>query len=393
MTRASVAYQERYITATEKRLFLMGNNATRWCEYLDLAGVKVQGVRLEETRTNAALQSQTLGTTWAKITAGDVVTDNAGVGPDGTSALEALAGDATDAIHGFSQAVTMTATKWWLHTFARAGDRDWLYVDVSSIANVTGYFRISTAAKGTIGVAVIDSFCRSLGGGLIHAGLGFTGTVAAHTCRVCAAHADGDNDFAGDGAAKNIYLGCAMATAGAYPSSYIITTTAPVARAVDGIIRHANPLPNGKIFSGALEFLAPIAYTPLAADIPIMTFNDGTANNVITIAIQATTGYLKVTSTVGAAAKGECVVAKSITDGYRHMLSWSAKPGGLMAWVDDTAGTYDDTDVDVATGLANVDWQPSGGVIGEVRPLVPEFVTNPSSLDRRQSLVYVSGCL
>lgn len=230
-SRASVAMLRKYESGST-RLYRVEENWPRIEHVKDGSDNDFKGYLSEPEAENICLQSEDMSTTWAKVNAGDTIDSDAAAGPDGEIALDGIIADATDTQHGFSQPMTLTAASWVFSKFFEVGDRDWGYLDVSTIANAYAYFDLATGAIGTTGAAATAGI-EDYGDGLYRCWITYTGTVAAHTHRSLAADADGDNSIVGDASTTNIYQGYAQVELGIYPTSYIKTTTAAATRAAD----------------------------------------------------------------------------------------------------------------------------------------------------------------
>lgn len=198
------------------------------------------GLDIEGPATNLMKQSQDFSTTWSTIAA--TISTDVAMAPDGQTTVDGIVGDAIDLQHGVAQnLITLTAESWTLHTRAKKGDQDWLYLDVSTIANATAYFNIVTGFVGTTGAAITNSGIRSGWDGYYHAWITFTGTAALHTFCVYSAEADNDNQFLGDGATINTYVWQAQIEKGSFPTSIIPTFASSVTRNADDITLEPNP--------------------------------------------------------------------------------------------------------------------------------------------------------
>jgi len=365
MARSSVAHSDRYLTQarTTRRLHLCGAGLPRVVERKGLDGRVIVGFLLEGAAVNKCLQSRTLATTWAKIDAGDTITNATAVGPDGSNSLCAIKGDATDGLHGVSQAITLTAAAWVVSGLATVGNKTWLYVDDSTIANCYGYYNLTTGVIGTKGAGANVIGSKLFTPTLARWWMTLTGTAAAHTIRVCAAHADGDNDFSGDGSTANVHAGDIQVALGLYPSSRIVTVASAVTRTSDAAIIWANPYATAQQGHMSIRVLIP-AHTPAAALGLFRLYTAGAAaTDHITISAAATTGYLTVTSACSGGDAGSSAAALNIADGKVHDLYVSWKPGCLVCWADQVAGVPD-TVVSIPANLDTVEVMVSGAVVG-----------------------------
>jgi hypothetical protein len=188
------------------------------------------GIFLEGSSTNYCLQSQTLGTTWTQTALTSVSSDGA-VAPDGTTTMDGSVGTAVDTQHGFSQAVTTTAAKWTFSIYATAGDKNWIYLSNSTIANAYAYFDIVAGRVGTVGAGATGRMYQWGNG--YRCEITMTATAASNTFQAYSANADADNDFAGDASTVNTWWWGGQVEQSEFATSYIATTTGGVGRGGD----------------------------------------------------------------------------------------------------------------------------------------------------------------
>ncbi len=192
------------------------------------------GLLAEGQRTNLALQSQAFGTTWSSVALTSISSDGAAA-PDTNTTADGFVGTAVDTLHGVTQAVTLTAASYTLSVFAKIGNKNWIYVSDDTVANAYSYFNVNSCSTGTAGAGATLARATQFANGWCRCSFVVTGTAAAHTIKIASANADTDNDFAGDAATVNTWFWGAQVEAGAYPSSYMGTTTTSVTRSADVI--------------------------------------------------------------------------------------------------------------------------------------------------------------
>ncbi len=197
------------------------------------------GLLMETARTNLCLQSQTFGTTWTQTRA--TVGSNAVVAPDGTTTADTIIEDGTAANdHQVLQSPTfVSGTVYTVSVWAKASNRIWLIMQLGAGAFSgvpTCSFNLSTGVVGTAGGGGTSTI-TSFGNGWYRCTMTATATAsAAATFRLYVG--EGDNDATFNGLSQDsLYLWGAQVEAGAFPSSYIPTTTGSVARTADSCIR------------------------------------------------------------------------------------------------------------------------------------------------------------
>lgn len=158
---------------------------------------------------------------WTKTVAGDSVSANTTIGPNGVQEADSFICDATDTFHGLTQAYATAADTYCFSVFATyiAAATKYLYMDVSSLSNVSGYFKLTDLSYGTMGSAVTDygmiPYVTKQKVGFYRFFIEFTSTAASHTFRIGPAPDDGDNTFAGDGVTTyGIFWGATLTRGG-----------------------------------------------------------------------------------------------------------------------------------------------------------------------------------
>ena len=185
-----------------------------------------KGLLIEEGRINSILQSEDFGTSWTAISAS--VSVNSATSPDGLVKADKLILDLLSVTGRVQQTTTLTGS----HTFSvflKVGEWGWAFITPS--ASVGGvWFNLSNGTIGTQQAGCVGSIV-SYGNGWYRCSVTLTGTGAPSSTRVTPTNAD-NTITAGDGT-SGIYAWGAQLEAGAFPTSYIPTTTASLARSAD----------------------------------------------------------------------------------------------------------------------------------------------------------------
>lgn len=191
-----------------------------------------RGLLVEDTRTNLALRSEEFDQGfWTKIAA--TVTANAIISPDGTMDADKLVEDTTNAVHYAAWTPTVTVTPYSMSVYAKAGERSWLRVGNGSDTQVAWF----DVANGVVGATygAVTARISSAGNGWYRCSVSFTPlTAAAKTFSLMLGDANNSAVYTGV-TGNGLFLWGAQLEVGAYPSSYIPTTTATATRNADNI--------------------------------------------------------------------------------------------------------------------------------------------------------------
>ena len=190
------------------------------------------GLLVEEARTNLLLQSENFGTTWAAnglLAFGSGSTLNALTAPDGQTTADLITENTSNSQHNVNQTSTTTGAKRF-SVFAKQGPGARLLrlIDFNATDGAQGetYFNLSTGAvvsgPGTI---------QALPNGWYRCSIQSTTTVTS-TYFISIATSALAFAYTGDGA-SGVYLWGAQLEVGAFPTSYIPTTSATATRAAD----------------------------------------------------------------------------------------------------------------------------------------------------------------
>lgn len=248
-----------------------------------------EGYLYETTATNLLLRSQEFGTTWGVNTAS--ITTNGAVAPDGTTTADKLVEDGTNAQHYTYQGVTGTTNtnSATVSVFAKADTRSTLTIrafeGTTFTRNVQCDFNLSTGAAGavTLGGSATSGSARieALANGWYRCSLTYV-LGGADTTQQIRLHLHNGTSitYTGDGA-SGLYLWGAQLEAASfanYPSSYIPTTSATVARSVD-----VPTLATDTSWFNLTEGTFLIDMTPLGlqagAAAELISFDDGASTN------------------------------------------------------------------------------------------------------------------
>lgn len=212
----------------------------------DPVTLAARGLLVEEARTNLMLRSEEFdNAAWTKI--GVTVSANSIVAPSGATTADTLTQDGATNIHGVlvAAAISVTSGTVYSHSvYAKAGASTILQLtfgNASSTFTGLGYvnFNLSTGAIVGSGGTLVASGIQDAGGGWYRCFIAATATAtAASNPYFVIANSAGYTRFAsytGDGT-SGLYLWGAQLEAGAFPTSYIPTTSASVTRTADSAV-------------------------------------------------------------------------------------------------------------------------------------------------------------
>jgi hypothetical protein len=257
------------------------------------------GLLMEASRTNLGLRSQEFNTDGAGapwLNTRNTVTANATTAPDGTSTADKIVSDATAAsTHFLQQNISVTSgTTYTFSLYVKAAEKSWAYIEYGAggFTSATGaYFNLSTGAVGTLANSPTTQVTQlSNGWWRISIAKAATASVTVAT-RIYIG--DGDNDVSFDGdSTSGIHVWGYQVEAGAFPSSYIPTTTVSVARTADSCIRTL-----GSEFSASAGTVVLAGRTSGGQDAgagqTIIEFDDATSNERHTITRAATSDTVR----------------------------------------------------------------------------------------------------
>jgi hypothetical protein len=220
-----------------------GSGVPRFDHSLDNGTWVNKGLLIEEARTNLALRSEEIeNAAWTKVNLS--TTTNAITSPDGTTTAERILETTTTGLHQWynasSYSLNMISTNYSASIFVKGGlGRSWFAYQVLQAGTnnsfgvnfdlVSGF--TSTASGGT-GVLTGYSL-KDVGNGWYKATIsGRTGANGSHLLIFYLLNDTPTATYAGD-TSKGYYVWGAQLEAGAFPTSYIATTSASVTRNAD----------------------------------------------------------------------------------------------------------------------------------------------------------------
>jgi hypothetical protein len=204
-------------------------NAPRFNHVYNGSSWVSKGLLVEEQRTNNLRQSNSFSTTWVLLDG--AVVANSGTSPDGTNnawKMNELA--TTTHAHGIYQTLTIPGGACTWSIYAKAGERSWLqFLSYNSTTNFPTWFNLSNGTVGT-NAAGNTATITPVGNGWYRCSI--TRSAGADYAQFYTANGDNNGSYLGE-VGKGIYIYGAQIETGAFPTSYIPTTTAAVTRSAD----------------------------------------------------------------------------------------------------------------------------------------------------------------
>ena len=267
---------------------------------LDYSNGTCPSLLVEPQRTNRVLYSSSFdNAAWDKING--TMTANATTSPDGNLTAEQWAGDGTNTIHDFYQAFTGGATT-TSTIYVKKNTAQFVYISLNRQASgndwATGVYdldNLTTATFQSGGVTNQVATITDEGNGWRRITLSVSTTDTALFCMY--GIADSLNPTFGPfrgrvvfSSSASFYAWGAQLEAGAYPTSYIPTTSASISRNADVIsktgISSLIGQTEGTMFVDLSDYIE--------LDIPCLTIDNGTNDNRIVLFREAGTGYLSL---------------------------------------------------------------------------------------------------
>jgi hypothetical protein len=303
------------------------------------------GLLVEEARTNLVLRSEEFdNASWSKGAAS--ISANSIAAPNGTVTADTLIEDATTAEHLTEQSfLTVSGTSYTFSVYVKSdGVKDKVGLRFTT-ANWSGSssnivrFDLATGVGTTVSGSPIFSSQALPNGWWKFSITSTSSSTGSATARIHLVATGGTNlSYAGDGT-SGMYLWGAQLEAGAFPTSYIPTTTATVTRSADVA---SDTTRGGNIRSLYVQFRSPASGTR-----PVVSLDDNTANERIEILTSGSDPNLLVTDGGSAVADLDAgavsanttarIAARFNTDNFAASISGGAEAldaTGTMPMVD-----------------------------------------------------------
>ena len=316
------------------------NNVARF-DHDPADGNKSRGLLIEEARTNSIVQSEDLSTTWTA--SGITVTTNQTTAPDGTSNADLIETTLTNVAHNIATSITWAAVTYTFSVFAKYKDHQWITLRSGVGGSVFfATFDLLNSAIGTATAGVTHSI-TNVGNGWYR--LIMTSTITATGSAgalIILNDADDLNNTAYTGTGTGAYLWGAQLEAGAFPTSYIPTTTAAATRSADSAV----VTPISSFYNQAEGTLfAEYSGAEPSAGRGVVQFSDGSLDNRVAITTAGTTAIPNGSARVATVNQAAISVGSAplLTDVIKFIFgaavdNFQAARGGTLGTAD-TSGT------------------------------------------------------
>lgn len=357
LTRATTAHVD-VVDGSTRQLYLVAQGAPRVARRTHSAGTVVAGYLSEPAASNIALQSQTLGTTWTAITAGDNVLADAFAGADLSVTGDNIDGNNSNAEHGLRQAITVTAATHTFSAWAKTGSQNFVALRNATVADGAAWFDVATCTSSSCVVgedcaAAVDTVQAGVsrasaerypvdttGDGvadvdLCRVSISYTGTAASHNHDLLCAPSDGVLTYTDADATADCGFWGVRVEAYPAPTSYLATTTAATARNADDVRYDAASHYTGDPTTLMASTLCP-SYTT-ATTVNVVGIGSS-ATNYFGHRIFGTTpdrpsflGVVTTTQWNGDGSSGD------VTDGVLHNIRTTATTNSIAGYFDATS--------------------------------------------------------
>lgn len=324
------------------------------------------GYLSEEARTNIALHSTPgdLGTTWAYERA--TATANYAVGPSGRkTAVRFLddSGTGSNTVEIF-QSLTITSATDTTFAFDLKEDQlSWAVLKTSGYdagGNGSSFFDLSSGVVGTKSANHSASGIKSLGNGWYRCWIVFQSTTdVAGFVHVGLADADNDATVDRDGT-SSILIANAQVEAGAFPTSYIPTTSSSVARNADVLTYPVAVDPPLTLYSEHV-----IATVNSGSTLRLLALHDGSSDNRVATRLHTDGGQRALVEAAN-------VLTADINDGSTpsdntlFSAAIAAATNDVEMYQDGASDGTPDTSAAMPTGITTLNvGQVAGGSTGQ----------------------------
>ena len=310
---------------------------------------------LEPQRTNVGLWSQDLdNASWGKVNSS--VTANSTTSPDGTTNADTFTGDGTNNQHyivGTTSGNITSGTTYTYSIYAKKNTNNFIQLWISNtFGGMFANFDLNNGVVGTLGIGSggsnPTSSIQSVGNGWYRCSMTFVPTSTGAVGLLCIITTSASAPRSeGNTLSTSVFLWGAQLEQGAYPTTYIPTTSATATRVADSFSRN-NIYTNGLISASGgtwfVELRGNVAYTRDAAGAGLyldasvglasgFAFRTGSASSRMqiwkAISSVATMIYTTTTDTTKSAIKWDGSTADVFANGVKVVSATSFTPTNM----------------------------------------------------------------
>lgn len=300
------------------------------------------GLLIEEARTNSELYSEDFANAhWSK--SNSTVSSNVISAPDGNLTGDKLITDSglTNG-QAFAAVVLTASTTFTFSCFAKAAEWSWVNLETRGPENINvgAWFNLSAGTVGTVSAGVTASI-TPVGNGWYRCVTTRTTGTGATASRQRVQSTNADNTLSTGDGTSGIYIWGAQLEAGAFPTSYIPTTTTALTRSADVATMTGTNFSSWFNASEGTVFVS-AQFTESVALKTIYEINDNTTSNHLRATVNAnvTTPIFQVSNVTAQAAITLGSAALNVflmTNAYK-VNDFSAALGGTLG-TPDTSGS------------------------------------------------------
>jgi hypothetical protein len=301
------------------------------------AGNPSRGLLIEEARTNLLIRSaEFTDATWTKT---NVTATDGQSAPDGTTNADAILETVDSGLHFTQQTVTVATTATHTYSvFLKANGRNFASVFVRENVNSGATYVSATVdlSNGTVsGATVGTASIQSIGNGWYRVSLSASIDSGTRYAQVRIREDASTTSYAGD-ITKGILAWGAQLEEGAFPTSYIPTTTAAATRATDvaditSISSFYNQVEGTLFAEGVIR--KNTDGTPLL-------FDDTTQDEVVRISVLST-GIPSLVVVDGGVSQAAIGIGSAITAPFTYKMAGAIKENDFQAALNGALGTAD----------------------------------------------------
>lgn len=315
-------------TVTDSNGYVVGINANLPRFNYDPIALTCKGLLIEEARSNLYTYSEQFdNAVWLLSNAS--ISANATTSPSNTTTAEKLIESATTTTHFlYRQYTTVATTVYTFSAYCKASERT--FVQLTSGTNLGAYFNLSTGAVGTVSGGY-TALISPAGNGWYRCSISWTAVLNDYT-NIFLASANGTRNYAGNGT-SGVFIWGAQLEVGAFPTSYIPTTTLAVTRNADVAAMTSTNFSSWytATIGAAVVWAIPQTATGVR---PLLQFDDTTALKIITLRGNVADPELYIVDTTAQAQidAGTIVAntAYKLSGGWNTNNCAAAKDGGTV---------------------------------------------------------------